>query len=88
VSRTNFQPQRHLRFGWWGAEELGLVGSAFSVNNLPAAERSRIRGYLNFDMIGSPNPGYFVYSASDQPTGSLTLQQTFQNTINLWSLQS
>jgi aminopeptidase S len=78
VARTNFQPQRHLRFGWWGAEELGLVGSTFYVNNLPAAERARIRSYLNFDMIGSPNPGYFVYSASGQPAGSIDLQRALE----------
>jgi aminopeptidase S len=78
VGRTNFQPQRHLRFGWWGAEELGLVGSTFYVNNLPATERARIRSYLNFDMIGSPNPGYFVYSASGQPAGSIDLQRALE----------
>ncbi|GGP65099.1 M20/M25/M40 family metallo-hydrolase [Saccharothrix coeruleofusca] len=78
VAREGFQPQRHLRFGWWGAEELNLVGSTYYVENLPAAERSRIKAYLNFDMIGSPNPGYFVYSASGQPAGSLALQETLQ----------
>jgi aminopeptidase S len=78
VARTNFQPQKHLRFGWWGAEELGLVGSTFYVNNLPAAERTKIKGYLNFDMIGSPNPGYFVYSSSGQPTGSIDLQRALE----------
>ncbi|MEV6784137.1 M28 family metallopeptidase [Streptomyces sp. NPDC051098] len=61
VSRAQLQPTKHLRFAWWGAEELGLVGSKYYVNNLPAAERSKISGYINFDMIGSPNPGYFVY---------------------------
>lgn len=66
VSRANLQPTKHLRFGWWGAEELGLVGSKYYVNNLPATERSKISGYLNFDMIGSSNPGYFVYD--DDPT--------------------
>ncbi|QQQ73503.1 M28 family peptidase [Saccharothrix sp. 6-C] len=78
VAREGLAPTKHLRFGWWGAEELGLVGSTYYVNNLPTAERSRIKAYLNFDMIGSPNPGYFVYSASGQPTGSLLLQQTLQ----------
>ncbi|WP_033442473.1 M28 family peptidase [Saccharothrix sp. NRRL B-16314] len=78
VSRLSFAPQKHIRFGWWGAEELGLVGSNHYVNNLPTTERSKLKGYLNFDMIGSPNPGYFVYSASGQPTGSLHLQQTLQ----------
>ncbi|WP_447007770.1 M28 family metallopeptidase [Saccharothrix isguenensis] len=78
VSRLRFAPQKHIRFGWWGAEELGLVGSNHYVNSLPTTERSKVKGYLNFDMIGSPNPGYFVYSASGQPSGSLLLQQTLQ----------
>lgn len=61
VSRAGLQPTKKLRFGWWGAEELGLIGSRHYVTNLPTAERAKISGYLNFDMIGSPNPGYFVY---------------------------
>ncbi|MFJ3722103.1 M28 family metallopeptidase [Streptomyces sp. NPDC090045] len=73
VSRAGLQPTKHLRFGWWGAEELGLVGSKYYVNNLPTAERAKFSGYLNFDMIGSPNPGYFVYD--DDPT----IEQTFKN---------
>ncbi|MFE0578415.1 MULTISPECIES: M28 family metallopeptidase [unclassified Streptomyces] len=73
VSRAGLQPTKHLRFGWWGAEELGLVGSKYYVNNLPSAERAKFAGYLNFDMIGSPNPGYFVYD--DDPT----IEQTFKN---------
>ncbi|NUT49386.1 MAG: M20/M25/M40 family metallo-hydrolase [Saccharothrix sp.] len=78
VRSSGFQPTKHLRFAWWGAEELGLVGSTYYVNSLSTTDRSRIDAYLNFDMIGSPNPGYFVYSASGQPTGSLALQQTLQ----------
>ncbi|MFG2760045.1 M28 family metallopeptidase [Streptomyces wuyuanensis] len=73
VSRAQLQPAKHLRFAWWGAEELGLVGSRYYVNNLPSAERSKISGYLNFDMIGSPNPGYFVYD--DDPA----IEQTFKD---------
>ncbi|MCT4355923.1 M28 family metallopeptidase [Streptomyces sp. Je 1-79] len=72
VSRANLQPTKHLRFGWWGAEELGLVGSKYYVNQLPSTERSKFSGYLNFDMIGSPNPGYFVYD--DDPA----IEQTFK----------
>ncbi|MFG2772095.1 M28 family metallopeptidase [Streptomyces sp. NPDC048350] len=73
VSRANLQPTKHLRFGWWGAEELGLIGSKHYVNQLPSTERSKFSGYLNFDMIGSPNPGYFVYD--DDPT----IEQTFKS---------
>ncbi|MEU4740436.1 M28 family metallopeptidase [Actinosynnema sp. NPDC023658] len=79
VRSTGFQPTKHLRFAWWGAEELGLVGSTYYVNSLSTTDRSRIDAYLNFDMIGSPNPGYFVYSASGQPSGSVQLQQLLQD---------
>ncbi|MCX2181014.1 M28 family peptidase [Streptomyces sp. SKN60] len=72
VSRAQLQPTKHLRFAWWGAEELGLVGSKYYVNNTPSTERAKIKAYLNFDMIGSPNPGYFVYD--DDPT----IEQTFK----------
>ncbi|GGJ94643.1 aminopeptidase [Streptomyces camponoticapitis] len=72
VSRAGLQPTKHLRFGWWGAEELGLVGSRYYANNLPSAERAKLDGYLNFDMIGSSNAGYFVYD--DDPA----IEQTFK----------
>ncbi|HEX4814071.1 MAG TPA: M28 family peptidase [Nonomuraea sp.] len=83
VSRQSLQPAKHLRFAWWGAEELGLRGSRFYVNNLPAPERARITAYLNFDMVGSPNAGYFVYDGDDSdgtgagpgPAGSAALEQ-------------
>lgn len=83
VARANHQPSRHLRFAWWGAEELGLVGSTYYVNNLPASERSKITGYLNFDMVGSPNPGYFAYdgdgsSGSGGPAGSAQIEQVLR----------
>ncbi|WP_018347852.1 M20/M25/M40 family metallo-hydrolase [Longispora albida] len=51
-----------VRFGWWGAEELGILGSRAYVSSLSSAEKTRIKAYLNFDMTGSPNPGYFVYN--------------------------
>ncbi|TYR51063.1 M28 family metallopeptidase [Streptomyces parvus] len=75
VSRAGHQPDKHLRFAWWGAEELGLVGSRYYVNNLPSAERSKLSGYLNFDMIGSPNAGYFVYD--DDPVIEKTFKDYF-----------
>jgi aminopeptidase S len=84
VARTGFQPERHLRFGWWGAEELGLRGSTAYVNSLSAAQRAAIGGYLNFDMVGSPNPGYFLYDGDNSdgtgsgpgPVGSAAIEQT------------
>ncbi|MEV4095396.1 M28 family peptidase [Streptosporangium saharense] len=57
---ANLKPNlnKHLRLAWWGAEELGLVGSRYYVQNGGA---SGVDTYLNFDMTASPNPGYFVY---------------------------
>jgi Zn-dependent M28 family amino/carboxypeptidase len=53
--------QTGLRFGFWGAEELGLYGSRRYVDSLSQRERARISGYVNLDMVGSPNPVRYVY---------------------------
>jgi Zn-dependent M28 family amino/carboxypeptidase len=50
-----------VRFAFWGAEELGLVGSMKYVESLDADALKDIGLYLNFDMLASPNPGYFTY---------------------------
>jgi Zn-dependent M28 family amino/carboxypeptidase len=50
-----------VRFGFWGAEELGLLGSKNYVQSLNVDALKDIALYLNFDMLGSPNPGYFTY---------------------------
>jgi aminopeptidase S len=86
VARTGYQPDRHLRFGWWGAEELGLRGSTAYVNSLSAAQKANIGGYLNFDMVGSPNPGYFLYDGDNSdgtgsgpgPAGSAEIEDTLE----------
>jgi aminopeptidase S len=84
VAGTELQPAQHLRFGWWDAEELGLRGSTAYVKSLGAAQRSQITGYLNFDMVASPNPGYFLYDGDNSdgtgsgpgPAGSAQIEQT------------
>jgi aminopeptidase S len=83
VARGGHQPRRHLRFAWWGGEELGLLGSSAYVAGLPEKERTSIAGYLNVDMVGSPNAGYFVYDGDDSdrtgagpgPAGSARIEQ-------------
>jgi hypothetical protein len=50
-----------LRFAFWGAEEIGLVGSRRYVDGLDAAERRRITAYLNLDMVGTPGNEPEVY---------------------------
>ena len=38
------------------------------MRNLPTADKDRIDLYMNYDMVGSVNPGYFVYD--DNPAGN------------------
>ncbi len=63
-----------VRFGFWGAEELGLVGSSTYIQSLGVDDLKDIALYLNFDMLASPNPGYFTYdgdqSAPPSPSGT------------------
>jgi Zn-dependent M28 family amino/carboxypeptidase len=84
---ANVPVRNKVRFAWWGAEESGLVGSRFYVNNLPQSERDKIALYLNFDMIGSPNYVFFVYDGDDSdgvgapagPPGSAAIEKLFES---------
>ncbi len=53
-----------VRFGFWGAEEVGLFGSNNYLESLDVDALKDISLYLNFDMVGSPNPGYFTYDGN------------------------
>lgn len=57
LAAENPDMAKHVRFGWWAEEEGGLNGSAHYVDNGGAED---VEAYLNFDMIGSTNAGYFV----------------------------
>ena len=80
------KPQNTVRFAWWGAEEAGLVGSIFYVNNLSQPELDEIALYLNFDMVGSPNHVFFIYDGDDSdavgagpgPAGSDLIEEKFE----------
>ena len=61
------QVRNAVRFGFWGAEEKGLVGSEKYIESLNVDQLKDIALYLNFDMLGSPNPGYLTYDG-DQST--------------------
>lgn len=82
-------PRNQVRFAWWGAEEAGLVGSTFYVNSLSQEEKDRIKVYLNYDMIGSPNFGNFIYDGDGSdfdlagPPGSAATEALFEKYFNL-----
>jgi Iap family predicted aminopeptidase len=58
-------PGAPVRLAFWGAEELGLIGSRHYVNELEPEEREEIAAYVNLDMVGSPEPARGVYSDAD-----------------------
>lgn len=87
--RLGTSPSVHnaLRFGFWGAEELGLIGSRNYVESLDLTALKNIALYLNFDMLASPNPGYFTYDGDQSlpadargqpvvPEGSAGIERT------------
>jgi hypothetical protein len=51
----NVQPLNKLRFIWFGGEELGILGSAYYVNNLSSDELSHIGYDLDADVTATPN---------------------------------
>ncbi|WP_239144462.1 M28 family peptidase [Streptomyces sp. SID14515] len=72
-----------VRFAWWSAEELGVLGSDHYVKTLSAKQKKSIKLYLNFDMIASPNPAELVYDGDDSdktgagagPAGSAQIEK-------------
>jgi Zn-dependent M28 family amino/carboxypeptidase len=62
--KINFPNKNKIRFAWWGAEEIGLLGSIYYVNSLSTAQLNQIALNLNFDMLGSPNFVYGIYNGS------------------------
>ncbi|MEV4111540.1 M28 family metallopeptidase [Nonomuraea sp. NPDC049695] len=78
--------KNRLRFAWWSAEELGLLGSDFYVASLPAAEAAKIKLYLNYDMVASPNYAFKIYDGDDSdatgapagPPGSDEIEKLFE----------
>ena len=50
---TGEQPERTVIFAFWDGEEKGLLGSRYFTMTYP--ELKKIKGYLNYDMIGRNN---------------------------------
>jgi len=60
LAQQNPTMTKRVRFAWWTDEEQGLNGSDFYVRSLSTAQKGYIKGYYNFDMVGSTNGGYFI----------------------------
>ena len=87
LQMARVKPFNTVRFAWWGGEEAGLVGSTAYVAALSEEEQGDIALYLNFDMIASPNYGFFIYDGDDSdgigagpgPAGSEQIEYLFES---------
>jgi aminopeptidase S len=76
-----------VRLAFFGDEEGGAVGSTAWVEGLSDCDRSKIKLYLNVDMVASRNAGYFVQGGQgrDQdaagPEGSATIARVLADQL-------
>lgn len=78
---TGYKLKNAVRLAWWSAEELGLKGSLYYTENLTKKEASKIRLFLDFDMLASPNYIYEIYDSDDSenPQGSGAIRDMFED---------
>jgi aminopeptidase Y len=76
---AGFSVKNCVRFAWWAGEEEGLLGSDYYVSVLSPEENMKIRLFMDYDMLGSPNFAYQVYDARNDvnPVGSQELRDLY-----------
>ena len=92
IAANDIVTENTVRFAWWGAEESGLVGSDSYVfgdgdmlEGISDEEYERIKLYLNFDMVASPNFMRGVYDGDgdafelEGPPGSDDIETAFED---------
>jgi aminopeptidase Y len=76
---TKYKVNNCVRFAWWAGEEEGLLGSDYYVSQLSVEENLKIRLFMDYDMLASPNYAYQIYNATDavNPVGSEELRNLY-----------
>ncbi|KAG0303727.1 Leucyl aminopeptidase yscIV [Dissophora globulifera] len=70
MAKANYKLKNKIVFGWWGAEEIGLLGSRHYVRELVKGEekkKKQIAMNMNFDMLASPNYVPYVHDGKTAP---------------------
>ncbi len=94
LGMKDIKPINKVRFAWFSAEELGLIGSTKYVEALTEAEKNKIALFINIDMVGSPNYKIGVYDGDGSkfgqagPKGSDTIERKFHNFFSTTGIQS
>ena len=87
IQMSKVKPTNTVRFAWWGAEEEGLLGSEYYVEQLNDEQADDIALYLNFDMVASPNYMFGIYDGDNSggtaapgfiPPGSAEIEDVFE----------
>lgn len=90
LALAKYKLKNAVRLGFWGAEEFGKLGSFYYLKTLNGTiagnttEVSKLRAYLNFDMIASPNYVLGIYDGDGSafnfsgPTGSDKIEKDFE----------
>jgi len=93
LQMRNAHMNNKVRFAWWGAKESSLAGSIDYVLNLPKEEKDKIKVYLDFNMIASPNYAYTIYDGDGSefalkgPPGSKATEALFEKYFKLRHLE-
>lgn len=76
---TKFKVKNAVRFAWWAAEEEGLIGSNYYAESLSESENQKIRVFMDYDMMASPNFINSIYDANNEehPNGSGNLRDLY-----------
>jgi hypothetical protein len=77
----NVNPTNHLRFIWFGGEELGLFGSAAYIDSLSSNELSHIGYDLDADVTATPNYIIGVLDPAAPDFFGGTVSNTFPNRV-------
>jgi Zn-dependent M28 family amino/carboxypeptidase len=62
--------RQKVRFGWWGAEEEGLIGSSYYAHSLSDSEVAKVDAMLDYDMLASANYVRFLYDGDGSEPGN------------------
>jgi hypothetical protein len=73
--------QNHLRFIWFGGEELGLFGSAYYINHLSNTDYNHIGFDLDADVFGTPNHLIGVLDPAAPDLFSKVVPETFPKSV-------
>lgn len=78
---TKYEVNNCVRFGWWAGEEEGLLGSTYYAEHLSAAENQKIRLFMDYDMMASPNGVFQIYNSTNSanPAGSGELRVLYED---------